>query len=1033
MKISDLSINRPIMMTMFLLVTILFGIIAYFNLKLDLMPDVDIPYVTVQTVYPGAGPQEIETQVTKKIEDAVSSVSQIKSITSYSLEGASIVVIEFELNKNIDIANQEVKDNIDGILSNLPTDIKKPIIKKIDFGAQPVIDIVLSGNKSPIELYEIAEKKLKDRFSQIKGVGNVNIVGGQQREIRVELDNRVVYQNVISLPQLNQMLTAENIDIPGGQIQKESQEYSSRVKGKFNSIDEMKKLQIQTLFGPKELGKIANVKDDGKEVRIRSTYINNITKQKDENVVFLSLIKASDGNTVDLAKSVYELLPQLKQELPKGINLEVITDKSKFIQASVEDTLGNIAMGIVLTALVLLFFLHDLRSTIIVALSMPFSIISTFLLMELSGFSINVMSLMGLSTSIGTLVANSIVVLENIFRHKDLGHSRKEAAAKGTSEVFVAVIASTMTNIVVFVPIANMSSLIGQFFREFALTVTYATIFSIIVSFTLTPMLAALILPERDTKKHKIGEWLEKMFKSWENTYKKMLAVVIKNRVNSAITIAVSIVLFYFSLFIASKLSFEFMPSLDEGMINVQVELPQGYNLEETANLLTETEKRITSHKEVKHVLTQIGKISDLDQGTNIALMKIELVPAEQRSISTKEMVNNYMQELSTIPNALFRITSVQSAGSSGESPISFFLKGFDNSKLEEIKQDLFVRLKNIPGLINLNTSSRSGKPEITLIPDREKLASAGLTVYDLAMTLRASMEGLTTTKYSENGEEYDIRVTLKDESVDSPEKIGNLTVVSRLGKFKMNQLAAVNFTEGYSRILHRDKAKTIQFTGDVAAGFALGDITNSIKAEIENTKMPNGYTVKWSGAAEMMGQAMLDMGFAFMLAFILTFMLLAAILESISQPLMILGTIPLALIGVFAAMYITGINFSVMAMLSIVMLIGIVVNNAILILDYTNSIIKQGKSVKDALLEAAPTKLKPILMSTIAIILGMAPMALGIGSAGKEFRQPIGVVSAGGLFVSGILTMYVIPAIFELVHREKKSVKKVIEVNNEK
>ncbi|MBK7106411.1 MAG: efflux RND transporter permease subunit [Ignavibacteriae bacterium] len=1029
MKISDLSINRPIMMSMFLLVLVLFGTISYFSLKLDLMPDVDIPYVTIQTVYPGAGPQEIETQVSKKIEDAVSSVSQIKSLTSYSLEGVSIVVVEFELDKDIDIANQEVKDNVDGIISNLPTDIKTPVIKKIDFGAQPVVDLVLSGDKSPVELYEIAEKKLKDRFSQIDGVGNVNILGGQQREIRVELDNRIVYQNVLSLPQLNQLLSAENMDIPGGQIQRESQEYSSRVKGKFSSIDEMKKLQIQTLFGPKELGKLANVKDDGKEIRIRSTYLNNLAKTKDENVVFLSLIKAADGNTVELAKSVYELLPQLKEELPKGINLEVITDKSEFISASVEDTLGNIGMGIILTALVLLFFLHDLRSTIIVALSMPFSIISTFLLMDLSGFSLNVMSLMGLSTSIGTLVANSIVVLENIFRHKDMGHNRKEAAAKGTSEVFVAVIASTMTNIVVFVPIANMSSLIGQFFREFALTVTFATIFSIVVSFTLTPMLAALILPERDTKKHKIGEMLEKMFKSWEVTYKKMLAVVIKNRVNSAITIAISIVFFFFSLFVASKLSFEFMPSLDEGMINIQVELPQGYNLEETANLLNETEKRITSHKEVKHVLTQMGKISDLDQGTNIALMKIELVPAEQRSISTKDMVSNYMWELSTIPNAMFRISSVQSAGSSGEPPITFFLKGVENSKLEEIKQDLFSRMKNIPGLTNLNTSSRSGKPEITLIPDRIKLASAGLTVYDLAMTLRASMEGLTTTKYSENGEEYDIRVTLADESVDSPEKIGNLTIVSRVGKFKMNQLAEINFTDGYSRILHRDKAKTIQFTGDVATGYALGDITNSIENEIEKTNLPNGYSVKWSGAAEMMGQAIMDMGFAFMIAFILTFMLLAAILESITQPLMILGTIPLALIGVFLAMYISGLNLSVMAMLSIVMLIGIVVNNAILILDYTNVFIKKGMSVKEALLEAAPTKLKPILMSTIAIVLGMAPMALGIGSAGKEFRQPIGVVSIGGLIVSGILTMYIIPAVLELVHREKK----VVEVKNEK
>lgn len=1029
MIISDLSIKRPIMMTMFLLVSVLFGAIAYFSLNLDLMPDVNIPYVTVQTVYLGAGPQEIETQVTKKIEDAVSTVSQIKSITSYSLEGVSIVMIEFDLAKDIDIANQETKDNIDAMISQLPTDAKLPVVKKFDIGAQPVIDLVLTGNMNPVQLYEIADKTLKDRFSQLNGVASVNIVGGQEREIKVELDNRIVYQNSISLMQLNQMLAAGNMDLPGGQFQESSQEYSSRVKGKFNSIEDIKNLYIQTAFGKKELGKIADITDAGKDVRIRGTYFKNTTKERNDNVVLLSIVKASDGNTVNLSKELHKILPDLQKQLPEGTDLEVITDKSTFIEASVEDTLSNIALGIILTALVLVFFLHDLRSTLIAALSMPFSIISTFMLMDFSGFSLNTMSLMGLSTSVGILVANSIVVLENIFRHKDMGHNKRDAAAKGTSEVVVAVIASAMTNIVVFVPIANMSSLVGQFFKEFALTVTYATIFSIIVSFTLTPMLASIILPEKDTKKHKIGEWLEKMFKSWEKKYQKMLAIVIKNRLRSALTIAVSILLFFGSFFIAKQLSFEFLPALDEGLINVQVELPQGYNLDQTAEIIKQTEDKISVHKEVKHILTQIGKISDLEQGTNIALMKIELVPADDRSISTKEMISTLIKELSVVPNVMYRVSAAQSMGGGQQAPITFFLKGSNNDKLESIKSKLFNNIKEIPGLTNLNTSSRAGKPEITLIPDRLKLSDAGLTVYDLAMTLRASMEGLTTTKFSDKGEEYDIRVTLGDESTDSPEKISNLTVVSPRGRYKIGQLAEVKFTEGYSRILHRDKARTIQFSGDVAAGYALGDITNAIQNEIDNLKLVGGYSVKWAGSADMMGKAIVDMAFAFMLAFILTYMLLAAILESFTQPLMILATIPLAMIGVFISLYFSGLNLSVMAMLAIVMLIGIVVNNAILILDYANILIRQGKSVKDALLEAAPIKLKPILMTTIAIIFGMLPMALGIGSAGKEFRQPIGVVSIGGLIVSGILTMFVIPAVFELVHREKKA----IEVNNEK
>jgi HAE1 family hydrophobic/amphiphilic exporter-1 len=827
---------------------------------------------------------------------------------------------------------------------------------------------------------------------------------------------------------LSQILSAQNQDIPGGQFQRQSQEYSSRVKGKFQSIDQLKNLEIPTATGTKRLDRIANIVDSGVEVKVRSTYFNGLTDSKEDNVVMLSIIKASDGNTVKMARDIRKVLPEIKEELPNNVQLDLVTDRSEFINASVEDTLTNIALGILLTALVLLFFLHDLRSTLIAALSMPFSIISTFLLLDFSGFSINIMSLMGLSTSVGILVANSIVVLENIFRHKAMGNNKREAAGKGTSEVVVAVIASAMTNIVVFVPIANMSSLIGQFFREFAMTVAYATVFSIIVSFTLTPMLASIILPEHDTKKHKIGDWLERMFKSWENSYQKILGMVIKNRLTSGITVAVSVILFFLSFFVAAQLSFEFFPATDEGIVDIELELPQGYNLNETANILEKIETKVTSHNEVKHILTQIGKINDLNQGTNLALMKIELVDVEQRVITTQEMVSALIRELSEIPNSIIRI-KIGSSFQAGEAPITFYLQGNELDQLEVIKRDLYSKIKDIPGIANLNTSSRAGKPEITLTPDRIKMAEAGLTVFDLAMTLRASMEGLTTTRYSEEGEEYDIRIKLNDSSVDSPEKIGNLAVMTPTGRFKMNQLAEVKFTEGYSRILHSEKAKTIQFTAEVLPGFALGDVTSEINNEIENLQLSGGYSVKWTGEAEMMMEAMLDMGFAFLLAFLLTYMLLAAILESFTQPLMILSTIPLAMIGVFIGLYVTGLNLGVMGMLAIVMLIGIVVNNAILILDYTNVLVRKGSTVKDALLEAAPTKLKPILMSTIAIILGMAPMALGIGSAGKEFRQPIGVVSIGGLIVSGILTLYVIPAVYQLVHREKKAV----EVKNEK
>jgi HAE1 family hydrophobic/amphiphilic exporter-1 len=596
-----------------------------------------------------------------------------------------------------------------------------------------------------------------------------------------------------------------------------------------------------------------------------------------------------------------------------------------------------------------------------------------------------------------------------------LGRTRQQAADKGTSEIAVAVIASTMTNIVVFLPIAGMASMVGQFFKEFALTVTYATIFSIIASFTVTPMLASLILPEKDTKKHNIGEKLEALFHSWEDWYKNILRFILSNRLRSGLVVVISFLIFILSmLFIAPQVGFEFFPFLDEGDLRIEVELPLGYNLDETSALLEKITKRIEKYEAVGHILVTVGSLSQIDIGTNMALVQIKLVPAEERVYSSNEMASKLIVDLSDIPNAQIRVAALSSVGGGG-APILFYILGQDNTQLEVYKNDLVSRIRNIEGMINLNTSSRSGKPEITLIPDRKKLALLGLTVFDVAMTLRASLEGIIVTQYRERGNEYDIRISLNDESVDTPEKIRNIAVVSSAGTFRLSQLADINFTDGYNRILHKDKFKSIELTAYVGPGYALGDIVNQINVEIAKTEIAPGYKINWGGSAKMMQETIIDMLRTFIIALLLTYMLLAAILENLTQPLLILGTVPLALVGVFSALLITGKTMNTVSMMAIVMLLGIVVNNAILLLDYANILVRKGKSVHDALLEAGPTKLKPILMATVAIILGMMPMALGVGAAGREFRQPMGIVSIGGLVVSSFLALLVIPALYNL------------------
>lgn len=1024
MFLSNLSIKKPVLISMIIIGMLFFGLLAYVSLPLNLMPSIDIGVVTVQTVYPGAGPREIEMQITKKIEDAVSTISGIDYMQSYSMESVSIVVIFFELDVDADIANQQVKDRTAAILTELPADAERPVVEKLDFGTEPIMDITLTGDQDLKELREIADKTVKDRLSQIEGVARVEIVGGADREIRVELDNRVVFQNSLSLSQLGQILAIHNMNMPGGQFEQYDQEYSVRLQGEFSSIQDIETLDIPTPYGNKKLGQIARIRDTGSDVRERTIYFDLEDNVRNDRVVLLQIVPAPDGNTVEIARSVRKALPVIEGSLSAGASLTIVNDDSVWIEDTVRDTMMNVILGILLAGLVLLFFLHDLRSTIIVALAMPISIFSSFTLIKAAGFTQNIMTLMGLSTSVGILVTNSVVVLENIFRHKQMGHNRYESADRGTSEIATAVIASTLTNVVVFVPIAMMSGIIGKVLRELALTVTFATLFSLLVSFTVTPMLASLILPESDKKKHPLGKRLESMFASWEKFYQNILRGIFARKIRGIGVIAAVFLIFVFSIFIGSRVGFEFFPELDEGNVTVEVELPQGYNLNETARMIERIEERVVGRAEVVHILTTLGSLSSLDKGTNMAKINIKLVDADERELSSRQMANVFIGELSDIPNAKIRISAISGAGMSS-SPIEFYLKGQDNDMLEVYKEELLSNIRNTQGLVNLTTSSRTGKPEVTLIPDRVKIAEAGLSVYDLAFTLRSAIEGIVATTYRELGNEYDIRVVLQDESVDTPEEIGNITVVSPNDTYRLAHFASVDFTGGYSTILHRDKFRTIQFSGGNAPGYPLGDVVADIQRGIDRMDMPPGYEVTWGGDAEMMRESMFEMLKAFLIAVLLLYMLLAAILENLVQPILILITIPLALIGVFLSLFITGITMNMMSMMAIIMLIGIVVNAAILLLDYTNILRKQGKDTKTALTQACPTKLKPIIMSTLAIILGMMPLALGIGSAGAEMRQPLGIVSIGGLIVSAVLTLIVIPTLYNLFSRDR-SVKPV-------
>jgi HAE1 family hydrophobic/amphiphilic exporter-1 len=643
------------------------------------------------------------------------------------------------------------------------------------------------------------------------------------------------------------------------------------------------------------------------------------------------------------------------------------------------------------------------------------------MVMKIMGISFNILSLMGLSTATGILVANSVVVLENIFRHKELGHDRTNSAGKGTAEVTVAVIASTLTNIAVFLPLANMAGMMGVVLGNFAYTVVIATVFSILVSFTLTPLLASRILPEHVKKELWISRKLEGMFKAWEGGYKKLLTVTLRGRLGSFIVILITFGVIAVAVVLGGKLQFEMMPMSDGGRINVTVELPQGYDLDATAKVLAVIEERIRRYDEVKTILTSLGQMSFLDQDVNMAVVDIVLVGRGERERSHIEISADMTRLLSDIPNAVIRVSPVSETGGAGEAPIDFYLRGPDMEKLQTYSTNLSGLLKKIPGLMNVNASSRPGRPEITLFPDRKRVSEEGITIQDLAMSLRAAISGLVMTTYKEAGSEYDIRVLLKDTALETYEDLRNIPVATPQGSYPISYFADIQFTESYSKIQHTDKYKTIQFTAFLLPGYTQGDLIGSIEGAVKGMNLPDQYFMIWAGDTEAFQETMKDLMTVFFLAVVLTYMLLAASLENFFQPLLILGTVPLSFIGVVLACVFTGTTMNALSMLSVIMLVGIVVNNAILILDYANQLRRKGMDVREALIEACPTKLKPIIMSNLATVLGMLPMALGIGSSGAEFRRPMGIVSIGGLVSSTLLTLFVIPAVENFFARHKK------------
>jgi HAE1 family hydrophobic/amphiphilic exporter-1 len=1011
MGLLRIFVRRPVLTTMLLMAFIVLGVFSYNRMIIELFPNIEFPFVIVTTVYPGAAPEEVESQVTKRIEDVVSNIANVKSLQSSSRENVSLVFIEFELETDADLDAIEVKDKVETIRADLPDNAEDPVITKFDFSAFPIIEIAVSAPRPLEEIYRIADKVIMDRLSRIDGVASVDITGKREREVRVEVDPARLRAYGLSLMDVMSVLVSENLNIPAGHITRGPSEITLRMVGEVSSPEEFGDFRLALPSGGSiPLSEVADILDTTEELREYSTY-------NGQSVIGLSINKRTNGNTVLVAREVYKALEELRRVLDADIDVRITNNYAVFAEESVSDVLRNIMIGILLTAVLLLIFLHDWRQTIVAAISMPASVVATFLLMDGSGFSLNIMSLMALGISIGTLVTNSIVVIENISRLVHDGMDPHEAAVKGTGEVAVAVMASTLTNVVVFTPVAFMSGIIGRFFLQFGLTVVYATLFSIVVSFTIVPMLSArLVRPKAKEGSKEYGSFWVRIGRRWDafyerqaNGYRDILAYFLNKRWLPLTTAAV---LFFLSLTLFGFVGGEFIPELDQNMVIIQMKLPAGTSLARTRELAAMVEEVLRSHREVEGVIVKIG---GGQRGVEDADIIARLVDASKRDFHVTKFMNVIRPELAWIPDA--EITVVADEGEGGStSDLLIEVLSNNQQQLESTAGKVYDIVRAAEGLVEVQTSLEAGKPEIVVLPRRRQLAGRGLNTVMMGSLLRAGYEGLEAGVYREAGEEYDVIVKYAQEDRQDPSFIEDIPVPSPAGfTVPLSEISELAFHMGDSEIQRKSKQRMVQITANIASG-SLSEARSRIDAELEKADIPPSVTVRYGGAAEIQDESFASIFTALILAIILIYIVMAAILESFVHPFTVMLTLPLALIGVALGLFFSGSTINIFSLMSVVMLVGIVVNNAILMLDYTSQLRAKGMPIKEALLEACPTRLRPIIMANLAIAVGMIPQV--IGGSGSEIRAPMAYVQIGGVLISAVFTLFIIPVAYTAMDR---------------
>ncbi len=1016
MNLAELSIKRPIFVTCVVLASLAVGLLSLAKLPVNLFPDVTFPVVTVTTPYPGAGPEEVETLISRPLEEEFSSLGGVKRLTSYNREGVSVVVAEFNLGIDVKYAEQQIRDRTATARRKMPDEALEAVIRKIDPADQPILRVSVSADLPPAQLFDLADRIIRPKIEQVNQVGLVEVYGGRKREIRIELDRKKLKEREMSASMVTARIKAAGMNIPAGKLENSEKETVVRTVGEFRNLKDIENTVLNFAGNevPVTVSDIATVKDTLADEKTQA-FVNG------KRGMLLLVYRQAGSNTIEVADGVTKRLEALNEQMKNDEGkptLAIVQDGAKPVRANVDDVRESILFGIVLTIIVVFFFLGSARSTFITGLALPNSLIGAFILMALMGFSINLMTLLALSLAVGLLIDDAIVVRENIFRHVEMGKGPIEAALIGTKEVSLAVVATTLTVIAVFGPIAFLQGVVGQFFKEFGLTICFAMAISLFDALTMAPMLSAYYAgaSNHGKKKGPIAAVLGvfNRFQDWlERRYLGVLKFTLRR---PWATLAISFGVVALSLVAASQVPKTFLPAQDNGEFTVDIDLPPGTSLTAMSDLALKVEDTIRKNPEVAVTVLVVG---DANGTSNKASFFVNLVPSKQRKGNTSQFKDKLREQLKVYAQATPKVKDFDAVGG-GMRPFTLNIIGPDLKELERIGSEVLAKLKKSPALKDVDVSFRPGKPEFQVAMDLRKAERLGVSSAVVGTEVRNLLEGTTPAVFREKGEEYDIRIRLKDDQRDLAASYPDIYVPNvNMSLVKLSNVSNPVQTLGPSNIDRLDRGRFVQVGADMAPGGpGMGGAIQEVNQMFANEiKLPPGFKYSFTGQAENFKELATNMLIAAGLGIVFIYLVLASLYESFVTPFTIMLVLPLAACGAFYALFFANASLDLFSMIGCVMLLGIATKNSILLVDYANQKIAEGMSRADAMLEAGRTRLRPILMTSFALVAGMIPLAIGLNEASKQ-RTSLGIAVIGGIVSSTLLTLVVIPASFSYIDR---------------